>query len=41
MKKQKDLSVGEDIMLKLITENVAELDFGLTDTESKLGWNVI
>ncbi|GFT90893.1 DUF5641 domain-containing protein, partial [Nephila pilipes] len=32
-----DLLIGADVMGKLITENVVELDFGLTAVESKLG----
>ncbi|GFS63511.1 DUF1758 domain-containing protein [Nephila pilipes] len=36
-----DLLIGPDVIGKLLTENVVELDSGSTAVESKLGWTVI
>ncbi|GFU03121.1 DUF1758 domain-containing protein [Nephila pilipes] len=36
-----DLLIGADVMGKLLTENIVELDSGLTAVESLLGWTVI
>lgn len=36
-----DHLIAADIMVKLLTEIVVELDFDLTAVESKVGWTVV